>query len=102
VCRRFSKVRLSFVPHLAEIRLTVVPQLAVSEDLEFETVRFSSPTLSCWWSFLAPPHDRKDPYYHEALFRLLTLFCGTIISGAMVKSMVSAIGPEFAINDTSI
>ena len=102
VCRRYSKARIAFLPRIGEIRITVVPQLAMSDQITFSKVLFSNPSLNHLWSLLRPPCADDDQYYHEAIFRLLTEFCGVLIGEELGREIASVLSKELAVKDIQL
>jgi hypothetical protein len=93
-CRAYSKARITFVPGLNEILLTPIPQLIIAGHVRYEDVKFSDDNLALLWKNLDPPIHIDDPFYHQAVFRLLTSFVALIMGDTMTREIVSRLQSE--------
>lgn len=96
-CRQYSKTRTTFVPRLGEIQFTPIPQLTMTGSTIYEDVNFTDDTLLPLWHRLHPPYHREDPFYHQALFRLLTSFVAVIMGEVIVRQSTLALRLEFPV-----
>jgi hypothetical protein len=90
-CRQYSKVRMAFIPRLGVIRVTPLPQLAITHPMLFQQVQISNEALHGMWRTLRPPENTQDPFYHQALSRLLSAFAALILGDATIRELSAAI-----------
>ncbi len=100
--RRDSKARITFIPRLSKIQLTPIPQLAIDDSMLYEDVKFADETLQLLWDKLHPPCHREDPFYHPALFRLLTSFVAIIMGEVLTKQIALALQGEFPLEEITL
>ena len=86
--RRYLKLRAIFAPSQGEVRLTPIPQLTISNEARFDKVRFRDERLNAVWLTINPPRE-GDPWYSQALLRLLGIFVGICIGGPSLYRFAS-------------
>lgn len=96
-CRRYSKTRITFIPRFGEIQLTPIPQLTIADGILYDDVNFADDTLVSLWHRLHPPYHREDPFYHQALFRMLTSFVAITMGEIIARQSASVLHREFPV-----
>jgi len=88
--RGYLKLRALFAPSLGEVRLTPIPQLTISDAAQFAEVRFRDERLNALWHTLRSPRD-GDPWYSQALLRLLGIFVGICLGAPLARLFASSL-----------
>ena len=88
--RSHLKLRVLFAPDFGDIRLIAIPQLTISNRAQFSDVVFNDPRLTAVWQTLHPPRD-GDPWYSQALLRLLGIFVGTCLGASLARLFAASI-----------
>lgn len=92
-----SKVRLTFIPYLSEIRLTPIIQLNIKDDQLNTGFRFTNKELNDLFNYLQKPYDYSDPIFKSSLFRLTTAFVSTVVGEFLIKRISYSLEKEFKI-----
>lgn len=88
--RSHLKLRVLFAPGFGEIRLTAIPQLTITDRAQFSDVALNDPRLTAVWRTLHPPQD-GDPWYSQALLRLLGIFVGICLGAPLAQLFAASI-----------
>lgn len=100
--RPYSKVRVTLVPDVGEIRITPIVQLAVDQSVSYDDVTFSEDIMSDLWRTMQPPRAEPASLYHEAMFRLLTSFIAVMLGEHMSRLVTSALQTEFPVSEMQL
>ena len=97
-----SKLRIVFAPRSQEIRLTPIVQLSIAHSLRYEDIAFPDDLISHLWSSLHFPTDPEDPFYYNALSRLLTSFVSLLAGRFFGDKVIQAWTNDFRVADISL
>jgi hypothetical protein len=92
-----SKVRLTFVPSLSEIRVTPIIQLNIEDGKLNQGFRFTNKFLNDLFNYLRKPQDNTDPFYKSSLFRLSTAFVSAVVGELLIKRISYSLEAEFLV-----
>lgn len=92
-----SKVRLTFVPSLSELRITPIIQLNIEDSMLNRSFHFKNQILNGLFNYLRQPQDITDPFYKRSLFRLLTAFVSAIVGEVLIKRLSYSLCDEFLV-----
>ncbi len=96
-----SKIRLTFIPELNEIRIKPMPLLVMNESIGFQDVKFHDTKLNDFWQTLSSP-NLNDEFFHQGVFRLLTFVTSLVLGKFVSNQFNSLLETEFPVNITEI
>jgi|SRR6266850_689679 len=100
--RPYSKLRIAVDPTLGHLRITPMLQIAATTSARFKDVSFFDDSLTKMWNTFIPPTNERDPFYPQALFRLLTCFASMIVGSGFLTDIRDAIAGEFPVHEAPL